>query len=103
MMAKKQQHATPREAVLDPVPPIAREWPTIGNTIFYSLIKSNRRQGTEDFWISRRWRDSNCHTGPTDAEVQKLATKWGYTVTIDELDGYHFISTEGTLDGSNRH
>lgn len=67
-------------------------YPSIGYTIFYGLIKNSRRQGEEDFWVSRRWRDGNCSTGPTDEEAHRAAAKWGYDLVIDELDGYHFTS-----------
>lgn len=73
------------------VPPAAEPWPTIGWHNFYSIAKSNRKQGTEDFWVSNRWRNSTCNSGPTDEEAIDAGKRWGYTVTIDELDGYHFV------------
>ena len=83
-----------------PAPAVIAEWPSIGYTNFYSLCKSNRKQGDDSFTVSRRWRDSNCSTGPTDAEAHKAGAKWGYTLTIDDLDGYSYSTeAEGTLNG----
>lgn len=92
-----------REAVLAaPAPAVIAEWPSIGYTNFYSLCKSNRKQGNDEFRVSGKWRDSNCNTGPTDAEAHKAGAKWGYQLTIDDLDGYLYTTepkAEGTLDG----
>ena len=93
-----------REAVLaPPAPAVIAEWPSIGYTNFYSLCKSNRKQGNDEFRVSRKWRDSNCNTGPTDAEAHKAGAKWGYKLTIDDLDGYLYetepVKAEGTLNG----
>lgn len=94
-----------REAVLTAPAPatVIEEWPSIGYTNFYSLCKSNRKQGNDEFRVSRKWRDSNCNTGPTDAEAHKAGAKWGYKLTIDDLDGYLYetepVKAEGTLNG----
>ncbi len=94
----------PRAKKQEAVQPVAeREWPSLGYINFYSMAKSNRKQGNESFTISARWRNANCNSGPTEAEAIKAGAKWGYKVTFDELDGYAFspleLAPEGTRDG----
>ena len=87
---------------ITPEPEAPKEWPSIGYTNFYSLCKSNRKQGNDSFTVSRRWRDANCNSGPTDAEAAEAGKRWGYTVNIDDLDGYLYTTqprVEGTLNG----
>ena len=59
-MAKKFKDVVIESVTPEPVV-APREWPSIGYNNFYSLCKSNRKQGNEEFWVSARWRDSTCN------------------------------------------